>query len=197
MHNLSHDEMPGTGLDVTQHFLISSSFSLKGKLLFNSIRFMRPTTCVEIGTAYGMSAMFTLQALRNFGENGRLWTIEAADIQYAKSSKLLNKNFNSQVTCLHGMSTECLPSVVEEVDAIDFYFHDGGHQYDNIVNNFRQVKPHLRSGSVVLIDDIHWWDKRLTNEDPRCYEAWKLITDDPSVGCAIEVNNSIGVAIIL
>ncbi len=192
----NYREMPESGLDVAHYFVISSSFAFKGKLLFNAIRFMRPRHCVEIGTAFGMSGMFSLQALEKLEENGRLWTIEAADIQYATSSALLKDRFGDRVSCLHGMSTDCLPSVIQEADDIDFYFHDGGHHFDNIVDNFQQVKPHLRSGSIVLIDDIRWWDKRLLDEDPRCYAAWKQIADDESVRCAVEVNNGIGIALI-
>ena len=114
----------------------------------------------------------------------------------ATASALLTDRFGDRVSCLHGMSTDCLPSVIQEADDVDFYFHDGGHHFDNIVDNFQQVKPHLRSGSIVLIDDIRWWDKRLLDEDPRCYAAWKQIADDETVRCAVEVNNGIGIALI-
>ncbi|GAB5414309.1 MAG: hypothetical protein Cons2KO_19120 [Congregibacter sp.] len=190
------EDLPSTGMDVTQHFLISSSFGHKGKVLFHAARFFRPARCVEIGTAYGMSAMFLMQALSRFSRDGRLWTIEAADTQFRISSELLKKRHGDQITCLHGMSDACLPQVTDTTGAIDFYFHDGGHNYDNIVRNFEQVKPVLSSGALVIIDDIRWWDRTLAKDDPRCYEAWLKIANDPSVACAAEVNDSVGIALV-
>jgi hypothetical protein len=46
--------------DVGLHFGMSSSLGHKGRLLANVIRLCRSQRCLELGTAYGMSAMFVL-----------------------------------------------------------------------------------------------------------------------------------------
>jgi predicted O-methyltransferase YrrM len=190
------NDMPGAGADVAWHFLASSSFAFKGKLLFNVVRFMRPVNCLEIGTGWGMSAYFILQALESYSANGNLWTIEANDLVYEKSKSILGQRFGERVSCIHGFSNDRLPEITRHVNRIDFYFHDGGHVFENIVGNFELVKPFLKKSSVLLIDDIRWWDRTMRKEDPRCYPAWERIYQDPMVRCAIEVNGTLGMALI-
>lgn len=49
--------------DIGLHFSRSWSFGQKGRILFNTVCIMRPQRCLELGTAYGMSALFILAAL--------------------------------------------------------------------------------------------------------------------------------------
>jgi predicted O-methyltransferase YrrM len=188
--------LPRYGFDVREHFHISSSFGAKGKLLRQAIRYARPETCVEVGTAYGMSAAFCVQALARYAKSGQLWTIEAAKAQFDLSRRMLAENFGPQVHSVLGMSNDVLPGVLAEIDALDFYFHDGGHNFENITSNFDLVRPRLSNGAVVIIDDIRWWDKRIVSEDPRCYLAWEQVYGHDAVDCAFEVNGAIGVALV-
>lgn len=50
--------------DAGLHFSSSSSLGSKGRILFNVIRLMRSERCLELGTAYGMSALFILAGLK-------------------------------------------------------------------------------------------------------------------------------------
>ena len=68
--------------DVGLHFQISSSFGRKGRLLCAAIRLLRPTKCLELGTAYGMSGFFIAKTLNSIG-GGSLWTIEMGPRQHA------------------------------------------------------------------------------------------------------------------
>ena len=43
-----------SGAAVAWHFGVSSSFTRKGRLLYTAVRFFRPGSVLEVGTAYGM-----------------------------------------------------------------------------------------------------------------------------------------------
>jgi hypothetical protein len=42
--------------DIGHHFAVSSSLGEKARLVFNLVRALKPKACLEIGTAYGISA---------------------------------------------------------------------------------------------------------------------------------------------
>src|SRR5215472_12200818 len=56
---------PAWAADICHHFQAASSFGKTGRILSTIVRFTRSKRCLEAGTAYGMSALFTLEAIRN------------------------------------------------------------------------------------------------------------------------------------
>src|SRR5206468_9569765 len=88
--------------DVRSHFEISSSFGTKGRILSTVVRFTRAKQCLELGTAYGMSALFILEALKAQGEETRLTTLEGSERQFSLSSKTLKSRYGNQVFCEFG-----------------------------------------------------------------------------------------------
>lgn len=180
------------GADVAWHFRISSSFPKKGRLLDSLIRFMRPSCCVEAGTAYGMSAVFMLYALGKYCEDGRLYTVEAFDPQYSLSSRLLAARFGDKVRCYQGLTVDTLPTIIGEAGTIDFFVHDAGHSRNDYVNDFNSVVGSLKPGGIVLFDDIRWDDRRFCETPPRCYEGWREVASHPRVCHAVEVGSNMG-----
>ena len=65
--------------DIGLHFEFSSSLGAKGRILFNVVRFARSEHCLELGTAYGLSALFILAALKAYAKSGHLATVEGWD----------------------------------------------------------------------------------------------------------------------
>jgi hypothetical protein len=51
------------------------------------VRFMRSSQCLELGTAYGMSALFILEALKARGTDARLTTLEGYRLLFSLSSR--------------------------------------------------------------------------------------------------------------
>ena len=69
--------------DVAWAFGIGSSSVKKGRLLYTTIRFMRPSICVEAGSFFGISAFYILSALNRYSKQGQLHTIEVSEHQGA------------------------------------------------------------------------------------------------------------------
>ena len=160
----SHKSAQWVG-DVGLHFSISSSFGNKGRVLFNIVRFARSQNCLELGTAYGMSALFILAALTTYAKSGHLATLEGFEPQFSLSSSLLKRQYGENVTCHFGKTASALPQLVNSLGTIDFMFHDCGHSRDDYIRDFNHVSKILAPGAVVLFDDIRWENPRFVPDE--------------------------------
>ena len=190
------DPFDDQGLDIGSHFRMSSSFSNKGRMLYNAVKVLRPSTMLEIGTAYGMSADFLLSAARRFAPDAKLHTIEAGEPQFTLARKSLLDRHGNRVHCYKGLSTDVIPKVIDAAPAVDFVFHDGAHDGQIYQSDFAALLPCLQPGAVIVFDDIRWFDKHLTSQDPECYAGWTAITQRPEIALAAEIGTSVGVAMI-
>jgi predicted O-methyltransferase YrrM len=191
----STEDHPQSGADVGWHFRVSSSFAAKGRLLYNAVRFFRPESILEIGTAYGMSTAFMLLALERYGQKGRLWTIEPEEPQYSIAKQVLTKRFKDSVDCLYGWSHEHIPRLCDANKTFDLIFHDNGHSGEAYIKDFERFSPNMRNGAIVIYDDIRWFDRSLVSEDPQCHRGWKAVVDDPRIRIAVEIDRNLGVAL--
>lgn len=183
--------------DVNTHFSLSSSFGTKGRILNTVVRIMRSKKCLELGTAYGMSALFIIEALKSIGEaTSHLTTVEGLELQFLLASKMLNTRYGDQVSCHLGFTEDVLPELVKSLGKIDFMFHDAAHSKEAYIRDFNLVLPILAPGSVVLIDDIRWDAGRFSTTNTRCYEGWMEIVSHPRVLRAIEINNIVGLLLL-
>jgi predicted O-methyltransferase YrrM len=182
--------------DVGLHFSLSSSFGRIGRLLSSIIRLCRSERCLELGTAYGMSALFILGALKDNGGMGHLTTLEGAEPQYSLASDVLKNRFGNMVSCHFGMTQESLGKIVKSMNGIDFLFHDAGHSREDIVRDFGAVCETLIPGAIVLIDDIRWEDPRFHAAPPRTYEGWMEVVAHPRVIRAVEIDGSLGLLLL-
>ena len=189
--DISHGSWTWAG-DVGLHFSLSSSFGSKGRILYNIIRFMRSERCLELGTAYGMSAFFILDALEKYAESGHLATIEGAQPQFSLSSSVLKARFGASVTCHFGLSNNILPELFKSPDQFDFIFHDSSHSREDYIRDFDQLSQRLAPGSVVLFDDIRWESLKYLAEEPHTYEGWQAVVAHPRVRRAVEIDDMLG-----
>ena len=182
--------------DTALHFSVSSSFGKKGRLLFNIVRLLRSQDCLELGTAYGLSALFITGGLRAAGAGGHLTTLEAEEPQYSLASTMLKTKYADSVTCIHGSTQDQLAHVVKTFSGLDFVFHDAGHTREDYITDFSAFVERLRRGAVVLFDDINWDDRRFVSTPPRTHEGWLEVVSHPRVKRAVEINGEMGLLLI-
>jgi predicted O-methyltransferase YrrM len=193
----SSEEVPRRGADVAWHFARSSIGMVKARVLSAAIRFMRPGRCLEIGTAYGLSAAVMAFALQRVAPEGRLLTIEIGEIQHRCAAALLGGLFGDRVECRKGNSKEILAPAASETAPLDFVFHDGGHSGENYVRDFSNVVDVLSPGAVVVFDDIRWRDALDPQaDDPRCYAGWREVVDHVRVESAVEIGPALGLVMV-
>jgi len=178
--------------DLGLHFGICSSFGKKGRILFNIVRFMRSERCLELGTAYGMSALFILAALKRTAKAGHLATVEALEPQFSIGASMLKHQYAESVSSHLGRTNTVLPELVKSLGKIDFMFHDCGHSREDYIRDFEQVSGFMTQGAVVLFDDIRWGDPRWFTGESRTYSGWRAVVSHPRVKRAVEIDGLLG-----
>lgn len=183
--------------DICHHFQAASSFGKTGRILSAIVRFVRSKRCLEAGTAYGMSALFILEAIRNNLETGHLRTVEGWEPLYSLSSSMLKERYGDMVSCHLGNTRDELPRLAKTAAPFDFMFHDAAHSREDYIRDFNAVKDSFSPGAVVLIDDIRFEDLRMSEgRRLRCYEGWMEICADPKVRRAVELDYRQGLLLL-
>jgi predicted O-methyltransferase YrrM len=181
--------------DVGLNFALASSTGWKGRLLSSIVRFCRPNTCLELGTAYGMSARFIL-GTQTQRRTFHLTTIEGYQPTYALISPQLNETYGGAVDCRLGWTKDVLPELARSISPIHFMFHDAGHSMDDYIRDFSLIVDSLAPGAVLLLDDIRWEDARSRQGSANTYRGWQAISQHKRIRHAVEVNRSMGMALL-
>ena len=191
---------PETGFrehgDQQRRFARAASLGMKGRVLHTAVKAMQSEQIVELGTFWGMSALFMLEALETAGPDAHLTTIEHSAEFSRKASALIHSQFNGRATCIHGRTQDVVPDLARTMTGVDLMFHDAGHSGEAYVRDFTAAERFLVPGAVVLFDDIRWFDRALVSTDPRCYDGWMEVTRHPRVRRAGEIDGYMGVVLL-
>ena len=154
--------------------------------LFKLIRKLEPSSCVELGSCVGISASYQATAL-NINGKGNLLTLEGSP-EIAKIAKETLENLNIQnASIVTGPFCVTLKGVLESAKPIDFFFNDGHHDHDAVIQYFNGALPYLSNEAVIVFDDISW--------SPSMRKAWTEIENDERVTASIDLQ-SIGIALV-
>lgn len=155
-------------------------------MLFNFIRNLKPSSCIELGSLFGISAAYQATALQING-SGNLVTLEGSP----ETAKVAEETFRilnlSNVNLVKGPFHETLDNVLKTSRPIDYFFNDGHHDRVALLKYFNQAIPYLADGAVIVFDDISW--------SSGMKEAWRIVENDRRVAVTIDLG-SMGVALI-
>jgi predicted O-methyltransferase YrrM len=126
-----------------------------GMLLFQLVRALKPTTCIELGTCVGISAAYQAAALAANG-TGTLVTLEGAESLAALSRANLTQLELANVRVVAGAFHTTLAGVLHENPVVDYAYIDGHHDEQATLAYFEQILPHVPKGGVLVFDDIRW-----------------------------------------
>jgi predicted O-methyltransferase YrrM len=147
-------------------------------LLFKLIRTMHPSSCVEMGTALGVSAAYQAAALR-LNSHGSLVTLEGA----TSLADIARNNFQQldldTVEVVVGRFQDTLTDVLTNRQPVDYVFVDGHHDEQATLAYFEQILPFLAEKALLVFDDITW------SEGMR--RAWDTLAKDRRVGVTVEL----------
>jgi predicted O-methyltransferase YrrM len=130
--------------------------SLLARCCYLACRLLEPEVVVETGVAYGVSSAFILRALE---ENGR-GTLHSVDLPPLRRDYqrfwgiAVPGALRGRWTLHRGSSARALPGLLRELGAADLFLHDSLHTRRNMRREFEEVWPYLRTGGVILADDV-------------------------------------------
>jgi len=143
-----------TRADGTTIPLHSSITREEGEALQRLIRASRPETTLEVGLAYGVSALFICEALTEVGGRVHIaidpmqrgWeNLGLRHVEQAGYGSLLEHH--------EAPSYRVLPALEAAGRRIDFAFIDGCHTFDYAMVDFFYIDRLLRPGGVLVLDD--------------------------------------------
>lgn len=131
----------------------------QGRLLSIISKLKRPKMILEIGTFTGYATLCLAEGL---AEDGKVWTLDInEDLAYLPQRYFKESEFSNRIE----FRLEDAKVFLKNTDEIfDLVFIDADKE--NYVEYFYLIKPRLKSGSVVMFDNVLWYGKVL-EEHPK------------------------------
>jgi predicted O-methyltransferase YrrM len=141
---------------------VHSNISVEeGELLSRLIAERKPKVSLEVGLAFGISAMFICEVMKKAMPEPRHIVIDPA--QHAEAywhgvglANLERAGYRDFVEFIEKPSQIALPELVAAGRKIDFAFIDGEHLFDHVLVDFFFIDQLLNVGGVVVFDDTGW-----------------------------------------
>jgi len=155
-----------------------SSGPIQGRILSVISNLVRPKYVLEIGTFTGYS---TLNLVRGLQPDGKLITLEVnAELSFISNKYFEKSGFGNKIIQHIGDAKELIPTLDYEFDLI---FLDAAKRDYPIY--YEQVLPKLKSGGIILADNILWSGKILDEKKDKTsviLDAFnKQVVEDPRV----------------
>jgi predicted O-methyltransferase YrrM len=119
----------------------------------------RPGTVIEIGLAYGASALAIAEALAVGGATGaRHVIIDAYQKSFHDSGRRVLQEAGLAGLCrlLEERSQIVLPRLLSEAFLADAAFVDGSHIFHNVFVDLFYLRELVRPGGLIVLDDCAW-----------------------------------------
>ncbi len=128
----------------------------QGRLLYDLVREIKPENSLEIGLAWGGSAIHILCALRdeNKGHHTAIDPMQDlwSNVGISEPQRLGLGNY---LTCIFERSDVALPRFVQEKRGFQFAFIDGDHRFDGAFVDFHFCHQLLDIGGILMFDDAN------------------------------------------
>ena len=125
------------------------------RLLLRLVGELRPRSCLESGTAFGISGSYLAAALE-LNRDGRLITLEGAeDWARIASRSFAGLGLEARVEQRVGPIADSLAHVAA-AGPFELAFLDAEHQAEPTLAHFAAMLPNLAPNAVVVLDDVDW-----------------------------------------
>jgi predicted O-methyltransferase YrrM len=152
--------------------------SLFARCCYLACRLLEPAVVVETGVAYGVSSAFVLKALE---ENGR-GTLHSVDLPPLRRDAdrfwgiAVPEALRGRWKLHRGSSRRVLPELLAGSGDVDLFVHDSLHTYRNMRREFEKIWPRLRTGGVILADDVER-NRAFGGLQQKSPALWRVVRD--------------------
>jgi predicted O-methyltransferase YrrM len=154
-------------------------------------RGMRPTLAIETGVCYGVTSACLLQAMQQNGI-GHLHSIDLPPLARKADTfvgSLIPHDLRGRWTLHRGNSRRLLPPLLQQLGPIDFFLHDSLHTYEHMKFEFETAWAALRSGGLLMSDDIegnHAFLEHVARPDVRAAVVMRFSEGNALFGIAVK-----------
>lgn len=132
----------------------------EGEMLYRLVREVKPAATLEVGMAWGLSAMFICQGLQDNdrGGTGRGGHTAIDPFQgkfhYAGVENVRRAGLGGRLTFVEELSQTALARMVTEGKRFEVVFIDGGHLFDLAFVDFFFADQMVPVGGYLVFDDL-------------------------------------------
>ncbi|RLD91172.1 MAG: SAM-dependent methyltransferase [Bacteroidetes bacterium] len=144
-------------------------------LLYNLMKYFKPETMLEFGTAAGVSSMYLKRGL----PESSMVTMEGCPGLCAVARENFKRIELDNIEVSNGNFDVILPEVLQRFKKLDFVFFDGNHREEPTLNYFSQCVEKAHENTLFIFDDIHW--------SKGMEAAWNAIKLDKRVRLTIDI----------
>lgn len=134
---------------------------------------------LEIGLAYGGSAMFFCEGHRQNGK-GRHFALDPFQQSHFANEGLQfieKAGLSNFLQFLPAKAEHCLPALLHTGLRFDLIYIDGDHKVSAVLSDFLQANALLRVGGLLAFDDSHWPSGKQTLAIIRQHFPYELVAD--------------------
>jgi predicted O-methyltransferase YrrM len=130
----------------------------EGELLKRLVREQKPRVSLEVGLAFGTSALYLCDALAEVGavRHHIIDPNQSTEWKGIGIENLRRAGHGGLVELREKPSLEALPELLAEGVRLDFVFHDGWHVFDQTLCDFMFIDKMLEVGGILAFDDTTW-----------------------------------------
>lgn len=155
----------------------------QGRLLSILSKMLRPENILEIGTFTGYATLCLAEGL---AENGKITTLDVnEELAYLPKKYFVESEFSEKIDFRLQDAKDFLK---ETEEVFDLVFIDADKE--NYVEYFKLIKPKVKSGSVIMFDNVLWYGKVL-EENPKQESTKKIKELNDSVAQDADFENLI------
>jgi predicted O-methyltransferase YrrM len=144
------------------------SGAYQGRILSMISKLIQPKVILEIGTYTGYSALCFAEGLTS---EGKIITIDKNEELETLQNKYFEKSgFRNQITQKVGNALEIIPTIKEQFDLV---FMDADKS--NYINYFHLIIDKMKSGGIILSDNVLWSGKIVEKLDPKDVDTKVLL----------------------
>ena len=155
----------------------------QGRLLAILSKMMQPKNILEIGTFTGYATLCLAEGL---AENGKITTLDVnEELAYLPKKYFAESEFSEKINFRLQDAKDFLK---ETEEVFDLVFIDADKE--NYAEYFRLIKPKVKSGSVIMFDNVLWYGKVL-EENPKQESTKKIKELNDSVAQDTDFENLI------
>lgn len=139
--------------------LNSAMDEAEGALIGRAIVAAHPRSSLEVGCAYGVSTLFTLDALAATEPTAHHLIVDPYQTTgYGRGgfNNATRAGYGHMIELIEESSAIALPRLLAEGLRLQFAIIDGWHTFDHALVDFFFVNKMLDVGGIVLIDDTDW-----------------------------------------
>ncbi len=154
----------------TQPHMISGY--LQGRFLSLVSKMVSPKTILEIGTFTGYATLCLAEGLQ---KEGKLVTLDVnEDLAYLPRKYFGESEFNNQIEFRLENALDYLKKN-EDYSTFDLIFIDADKE--NYAEYMKLVKPKMKSGSLLMVDNVLWYGKVLDEGGNKQTEQIKKVNE--------------------